>query len=253
MLWANLDMTTRRTLLEKGLPLHFYLEVLLHQSAAVRELAKDTLQIVNTKMLTINSYGAADLPGDFVDEVAVSFPGAQLSHIPKRDDLNPLRYVNPTTGAFEPWTTSETDPQTGLFPGAPVGCFWYWNVNDFGEPTGRYFGASGGVRYGYQIFRERRQIQFTGNFTSEDTNQVAFMYVSNGQHVDNASQIDWRAFSAIQSYGDWKMSVRADMKDSPEASTFIWQKRNLRAEMNDLTCTDIINIFRNSYTAAYKT
>lgn len=251
MLWANLDMITRRTLLEKGLPLHYYLEILLHQSACVRDLVKDTLQIVNTCQIAINSYGAADLPVDFVDEVAVCMPVAgELSPIPRKSNLNPLRNVE-TDGSFTPYTLqSEDSSQTGVFPGTPIGWYWFWNVNDFGEPTGRYFGLNGGCNYGYEIFRERRQIQFSEGFIGSDN--MLLMYISNGQRVDNATQIDWRAFRCIQTYSDWMSSPNANMKDAPEARTFYAEKRLLRAEMNDLTITDIIQILHKSYTATIK-
>lgn len=251
MEWCNLDMISRRSLLEKGLPLHYYLEYLLHQSAAIRELTKDTLQIVNTVSLAINSYGAADLPGDFVDEVAVSLPiGQHLSEIPKDNTLNPLRVID-SAGAFTTYADTELldNPQT-VFGWAPVGWGWYWAINDFGEPTGRFFGLHGGVSYGYQIFRERRQIQFSESLIG--AGNIVLMYVSNGQHVDNATQVDWRAHAAIQAYSDWKSSPNAAIKDSPEASTFYNEKRLLRANMSDLTITDIKQILRKNYRASIK-
>lgn len=252
MLFANLDMITRRSLLEKGLPLHFYLEYMLHHSAAVRDLAKDSLQLVNYVELAVNSYGAAELPADFSDEVAVSLPaGAELTPIPRKSSLNGLRNVD-STGQFVPWTQVTEDPVTGFFPGTPVGWYWYWNVNDFGEPTGRYFGLNGGVQYGYEIFRHRRQIQFTDNFINGECKPI-LSYISNGQHVDNATQIDFRAFRCIQTYADWRVSPNSDMKDAPEARTFYNEKRLLRAEIDDLTVSDIRNIFYSSYTATYKT
>lgn len=244
-------MITRRSLLEKGLPLHYYLEIMLHQSACIRDLAKDTLQIVNTCPLAVNSYGAADLPTDFMDEIAVCLPVAgELSAIPRKSNLNPLRNVE-TDGSFVPYTLQNEDSsQTGSFPGTPIGWYWFWNVNDFGEPTGRYFGLNGGAGYGYEIFGERRQIQFSEGFIG--TSNLVFMYISNGQHVDNATQVDWRAHRCIQTYSDWQSSPNAAMKDAPEARTFYAEKRLLRAEMNDLTIADIKNILRSSYTATIK-
>jgi len=251
MEFCNLDMTVRRTLLEKGLPVHYYLEYLLHQSACIRELTKDTLQIVNTLALSINSYGAADLPGDFVDEVAVCLPVGQFtSEIPKNDNINPLRVID-TNGSFTTYADASVleDPQT-VFGWAPVGWGWYWGINDFGEPTGRFFGLHGGVSYGYQVFRERRQIQFTEDLIGND--KVILKYISNGQHVDNATEIDWRAHATLQAYSDWKASPNASMKDSPEARTYYNEKRLCRAAFNDLTITDIKQILRKNYRASIK-
>jgi hypothetical protein len=250
MIWANLDMITRRSLLEKGLPLHYYLEHLLHSSSAVRELSKDTLQIVNTVELPVNSYFAATLPDDFVDDVGVFVPAGQLLQpVPKKNSISPLRAMN-SSGTFVPYTDLlNLNEQT--FFGYPSGWTFWWNINDWGEPTGRWFGAGGGAKAnGYQIFRERRQIQFTETFTSDT---AVLMYISDGQRADNATQIDARAIKCIQSYADWKSSPHAAMKDSPEAATFYNEKRLLRAQFDDLTVVDIKQIFYKAYMAAAKT
>jgi hypothetical protein len=247
---CNLDMIIRRSLLERGLPIHWYAEFLFHDSAAVRELSKDTLQIVNTVNIPINSYGAADLPGDFVDDVMCGIEaGGLLQEIPKKNNINPLRIHDTTSGAFVQHTNQAIDSLSGTYYGFVGAWNWFWNVNDYGEPTGRFFGAPGGVSYGYKIIRERRQIQFVG---ACNTDNVILMYISNGQHVDNATQIDWRAFRAIQTYSDWQRSPNASNEHSPEAYTYYNAKRLLRANMNDMTVADVRNIVLNSYTASAK-
>jgi hypothetical protein len=141
---------------------------------------------------------------------------------------------------------SNSEGQT-IFDG---GLIWFWNINDLGESTGRYFGAGGGARLnGYQVFKERRQIQFTETFTSDE---AIVMYIGNGQSADNASKVDWLAFRAIQSYTDWQRSPNAAMKDAPEARTYYNEKRLLRANLNDLTTIDIINIIRKNSFASPK-
>ena len=252
MTYATLDEIVRRSLLEKGMPLHYYFEYLLHGSAAVRELAKDTLKIVNTVNLKLNDYGACDLPGDFVDEVSVGIPvGGLVQPLAKKDSINPIRIHDGTTGAFEKYEDAANLNNSMLtFYGLNLSYFFYWNVNDYGEPTGRYYGANGGAHQnGYKVVRERNQIQFTGAIT---TDNIVLQYISNGQSADNATMIDYRAFAAIQSYMDWKSSPNASFKDSPEARTYFNNKRLLRANMNDLTTTDIVNILRSSYTATVK-
>lgn len=249
---TTLDQITRRSLLEKNLPLHYYFEYLVHGASAIRELSKDTLKIVNSANLPLNGYNAVDLPSDFVDDIGVYIPvGGALQPIPKRDNINPIRVHDGTSGAFEPYNNGQSS-NSGEFTffGINTSYFWYWNVNDFGEPTGRYFGANGGAyQNGYKVIKERRQIQFTGTFTSDN---VVLLYISNGQSADNATQVDWLAFRAIQTYTEWQRSPNANFKDSPEARTFYNEKRLLRAELNPLTREDIINTIRSGYTAAMK-
>lgn len=248
MLWSNLDSITRRRLLELRLPLHYYLEVLLHASTCLRELHIDTLKIINYVELPINDYFAADLPGDFVDDVGVGIPVGQfLQPVSKRDNITNLRNVN-DSGAFVPFTDSNASGDT--FFGFNGNWLWWWNINDFGEPTGRYFGANGGANAnGYKIIKERRQIQFTETFTSDT---AVLMYISDGQRADNATQVDTLALKTIQTYIDWQLSPNYAMKDAPEARTYENERRKLIARTDDLTATDIRQIVHRAYTAAIK-
>lgn len=249
MIFSTLDTITRRYLLEKGLPIHWYLEVMTHCSTAIRELSFDSLKIINSARLPVNSYGAIDLPDDFVDDLAVCIPvGDSLSRLPKQDWLNPIRIHDTTTGEFTPYTTTADDGSQDFaaFPGI---WNWYWNVNSYGEPTGRLFGSSGGTAQGYSLEKKRRQIQLTDNFQNSN---VVLLYISDGQRADNATQVETLAQMAIQAWCDWKRSPNAAIKDSYEASTYYNEKRTLRARLNDLTRTDILNIIRNSYTGAVK-
>ena len=252
MQYATLDSITRRSLLEKSLPLQYYLEYLLHGSSAIRELSMDTLKIINTVNLKLNDYGAVDLPGDFVDDVSVGIPvGGIVQPLVKRDNINSLRIHNGTTGAFEQHADAANLNQSMLtFYGLNLNYFFYWNISDYGEPVGKYFGSNGGAHQnGYKVIKERNQIQFTGAIT---TDNVILTYISNGQSVDNATMVDWAAHSAIQAYSDWKSSQNAAFKDSPEARTFYNEKRLLRARLNPLTTTDIVDTLRTAYSAAIK-
>lgn len=248
----TLDIVIRRSLLERSLPIHYYSEILFHQSAAIRELSKDTLQIINTVYLPVNAYGSVELPSDFVDDLAVSnSAGGNLTPIPHATNINPLR-LKDSTGNFIPYpsTNVNLDDQTILnFYFGTFGWSWYFNFNDYGEPTGRYFGSNGGTSIGYQVFRERRQIQLTG---MSGCTGIILMYISNGQSIDNATQIDWRAHRAIQCYSDWQRSPNASNLYSPEAKTYYNEKRLLRANMNEMTIEDVKNTFRSAYSAAIK-
>jgi hypothetical protein len=241
-------MIVRRSLLERGYPIHYYAEYLLHASSCIRQLTYDTLKIINSVSLPVNSYYAVDLPEDFVDDISVNVPtGSFLKPVPKNDSINPLRLVDPTTGQFVPYKDAgQNETVYGINPS----WLWYWNVNDYGEPTGRFYGAGGGERAnGYKLLKERRQIQLTETFTGDT---IVLLYISDGQSVNSATQIDMLAFSTIQAYIDWKTSPNAARKDSYEARTYADEKRLLRAKLNDLTVVDIKNIVRKQFMAAIK-
>ena len=248
---CNLDMICKRWLLERNLPIQYYMEALFHGASALRELSKDTLQIVNTVNLPLNSYFSADLPSDFVDDVGVFIPvGNLLSPVPKIDALTPLRLHN-NAGQFVPYASTENQNINNLnLIGGNQAWTFFWNVDDYGEFTGRSFGANGGDYYnGYKVVKERRQIQFTQTFTNTN---IVLQYISNGQSADNATQIEWLAFQAIIAYIDWKRSPNAAIKDSYEAATFYNEKRLLRANLSSLTLTDLKNVLRSNYTAGIK-
>ena len=78
------------------------------------------------------------------------------------------------------------------------------------------------------------------------------MYISNGQSVNNATQIDYKAFQTIRSYQDWMRSPNKNNENSPEGRKYLNQKRLLKARLNDLTKVDIQNIVRLAYTAGIK-
>lgn len=251
MIFANLDAIVRRGLLENGLPIHYYPEFLFHSATCLRELTFDTLKVINTQNLPVNSYGAIDIPGDCQDILSVSNPvGDSLSALPKQEWLNPLRIFNPPTGEFIPYslnTDNQADNTFFWFPG--IWGSYYWNVSAYGEPTGRFFGAPGGTSIGYKIIPERRQIQMTDGFQGEN---IIVMYVSDGQSTDSATQIDIKATQTIRAWQEWKRSPNANDDNSPEGRAFYNQKRILRGRLNDMTRTDLLNILRNAYSAAIK-
>ena len=251
MVFSTLDIITRRWLLERGLPIHFYAEGLYHSATCIQLLTQDTLQVINAANLLVNDYGAIDLPDDFDEDLSVCVPvGDSLSALPKQDRLSPLRIHDTTTGDFTPYPNQTiTNGLPNVFFGFPNQWSYFWNVNDLGEPVGRRFGAHGGTSEGYQVFKQRRQIQLTSSFIGTS---VVLLYISDGQSVDNASQVDTKAIQCVKSFIDWKRSPNAAIKDSMEAGTYYNEKRRLRTLLNPTTKVDILNVLRESYTAGLK-
>lgn len=251
MLWATVDNIVRRQLLEKSYPIHWYAEYLFHASTCIRQLSTDTLKIINSANLPVNTdSNSVTLPSDFVDDIAVTIPvGDLLQYVPKKNNLNPLRIHDATTGQFVPYTDLTTQGENTVF-GFIGNWYWFWNISDYGEPTGRYFGAGGGEKLnGYMLVKERNQIQLTGTFTSEN---VVLLYISDGQSIDNATRVDSLAIDAIKSYINWMTSPSAGIERSPEGMSYYNQRRLLRARLNDLTLTDLRDIIRSNIMATIK-
>lgn len=240
MIYTTLDTIVRRQLLAKRLPLHYYSEFLTHASTALRELSFDTLRLINTVRLTLDKTSAAYLPCDYVDWVAVGKPAGQfIQPIAQRDTITPLVNYN-TQGQPIPYG-APSDEVT--FWGLWNGWTWFWNIDDLGETTGRMYGMNTGNVTGFKVFKERGQIQLTENYCGD----IVLQYISDGQCIDNATQVDVQAQAAIDAYVFWKRSPNADAKDSPEARTFAAEWRKLRARKNELTIPDLKNILYKNY------
>lgn len=247
MKYTTLDKIIRRNLLAKRLPLHYYVEFLVHASTCLRELTFDTLRIINTVELELNDYYAVDLPCDYVDWTKVGVKTGQFVRpITQRDSINRSR-AQDSQGNY----TTYTDPDTANqdFPFWP-GFWWFNNIDDLGENTGRLYGFDTGVpNDGFKVIKERRQIQFT---ESMETSTVVLEYISDGQTSDNATQIDPYAQNAIEAFINWKRSPNADIDRSPEARSYFNQRRILRARMSQLTLADIRQILYRNYRASIK-
>ncbi len=158
-----------------------------------------------------------------------------------------MRYLSSTGNFIQPSTNNNFIINDGFYG---TGWNYYWNVNDYGEFLGKEYGVGGGdKRNGYRIIKERRQIQFLESVISES---VVLQYISDGQSIDNASQVDTMAIACIQSYMDWKTSRNAAIERSPEGLTYFNKKRNLRSRLNDTTISDVKNIYRSNYHASIK-
>ena len=251
MLFTNFDQIVRRNLLDKGRSIHYYFEELLHATACVRELTFDTLRIVNYLELPVDPTDmSVTLPDDFVDDVAVTIPvGGFLQPIVKNDSITEIRTISPT-GAYENPTTGFNPNGSETFYGFNTNWFWFWNITDYGEPTGRYFGAHGGPKLnGYKVIKSQRRIQMTQIFTSPT---IVLIYISDGQRADNASLIDVEAFATIQAWIEWKKGPNAQNNNSPEGQYYYNERRKLNTRLDGTTADDIRGIILSAYNAAMK-
>lgn len=247
MRFITLDKIIRRNLLAKRLPLHYYVEYLVHASTCLRELTFDSLRIINTVELTLNDYCAADLPCDYVDWTKVGIKmGQYVRPITQRDSVNRLRNQDSQGDYIKYQEPSMYNMDFPYWPG-----FWmFQNVDDLGENLGRFYGYNAGnVPDGFKILKERSQIQFL-----ESSRNTVFVleYISDGQTSDNASQVDPYAWSAIEAFINWKRTPNADNDHSPEAFNYKSQRRLLRARMSELTLYDLRQILFRNYRASIK-
>lgn len=236
MRFYTLDMIVRGMLLEKRLPLHFYVEFLVHASNCLRELTLDTLKIVNTTMVHVNSNYSVDIPPGTLDVIAVSKPrGARFKSLPRLNDINSV--VNKDEyGTPIPFGQGEESPLRFFPDWEPLD-----NFNEHGEYEGGNYGIPRTIRTGYDVFPERNQIQLTENI---NCSHVLVMTIPDGSCIDSASQVTPKAINAITQWTNWKRSPNADNIYSPEGRSWGHAWKQLRSRVNPISGADIKYIIR---------
>lgn len=252
MVYTSLDTITRSVLLQKGLPLHWYVQFLKYATDGVRELSFDSMQAISTVTLSIDQRNfAANLPCDYIDWIKVGVPQGQfVQPLVQRQSIN--RLTNYTT-LGQPVTYGDAQTVNLDFPFWP-GYWMFQNVDDLGENVGRLFGYNTAFTNNFfKVIPERGQIQFAE--TLEQTTCV-LEYIGSGMTTSNSTKIDPLAQAAVEAYMDWKYKLhsrRFNGNDIEEAfRLYTIELRRYRARKDELTPWDIRQAVYRSYMGAPK-
>ncbi|MEJ7914092.1 MAG: hypothetical protein WKF70_13110, partial [Chitinophagaceae bacterium] len=74
MKYISLHEITHSILLADNKSVHYYMRVLKHSVDCLRELHFDVIGSLKSKKIEVNTYGAIELPCDYVDAVRVGLP-----------------------------------------------------------------------------------------------------------------------------------------------------------------------------------
>lgn len=239
MRWTTLDEMVSNVLLQRGKSIHWYLQYLTYACNCLRELHFDTLRVVNTEKLLLNSYYAVTIPCDYVDFVRIGVPNGQfVQPLVNRPGINRLNNREDGGGKI-PYGSANDDSDMiyNVLPG---------NHTTSGESIGRYFGFQARmISDGYKIVKERNEIQFDENI---GTNYIILEYISDGNHADAATKITPYAQATIDAYIKWQEKENSrtygEMEKERAKQEFENQSRKLRARMSDLTLDDIKRVMR---------
>jgi hypothetical protein len=253
MNFTSLDTITRSMLLQKGLPLHWYVQFLKYSADCIRELSFHSLRVINTVTLPISQITfAADLPCDYVDWVEVGVPQGQfVQPLVQRESLNNL---TAHTAQGQPTSYGNAQTVNMDFPFWP-GYWMFQNVDDLGENIGRLFGYNTAFSNNFfKIIPERGQIQFSESLQQTTAN---LQYISSGQTTSNVTRIDPQAQAVVEAYDDWKYKSHSRRFSPGEAEqAFAHYKielRLFRARKSNVTPWDIRNIIYKNYIGSPKT
>lgn len=253
MQYSCLDKIVKGVLLQKGLPMHWYLQCLLYARNALRESAFDELKIVNTVLLDVVVPGFyAELPPDFVDETLVAVRvGQKLRPLVPVQNLNPLHAYD-SQGAITNYYDLNSD-STEIVYTYPFGIFWGTTlIDDYGENIGRLYGWGAGNEVDtYEIVRARCQIQLNENICWD---KIVLQYISNGMCSDAATQVDPYAEQTITDYIFWHLkrcNRNYSMGECQYEESQYWRSRKiLRARKDELNTIIMARILQRTYMAA---
>ncbi len=255
MTTVTLDAIVRNFILKRRYTIHWYLEFIVYAKDCLRNLSEDDLQVINTKLLPVNSYNVVDLPADFLDYTLVGVQvGQNVKPLVETSKIN--RMINRNSD-LEPIKYSETQVNTNnqIYYGALYPFYLhtvYWN--EYGEPTGRLYGMGAGVQDDvFSIFPERNQIQLTENMTVDN---IVLEYISDGMNADAATRITPYAYDTIDAYILWQMKCNTRTYGAGEAEyakqEYIDQRKILRARLNPMTIEMWKRLFQRATYAAPK-
>jgi|HubBroStandDraft_2_1064218.scaffolds.fasta_scaffold00002_7 hypothetical protein len=253
MYFTSLDTITRSMLLQKGLPLHYYVQFLKYSADCVRELSYDSMRAVSTATLPISQQDfAADLPCDYVEWIKVGVPQGQfIQPLVQRESIN--RLTNYTAQGV-PTTYGNAQTVDLDFPFWP-GYWMFQNIDDLGENVGRLFGYNTAFSNNYfKVIPERGQIQF-----AETLQQTCCVleYISSGQTVSNATKIDPLCQAAVEAYAEWKWKQHGRKSSPGEVDVALQmykiELRRFRARKDNMTPWDIRQTIYKNYIGASKT
>jgi hypothetical protein len=208
-------------------------DFLIYAQRGFEELHFDTLGNVRTVKLEINSYNAVTIPDDFLDMCKIGVVNGQfVKPLISRNGINRLNNF-------------DTDGTTKIkYPETDVSLFSFFypglSYNDHLEFTGRMYGYKADRSDSYKILKERNEIQLHQDI---DATEVILEYISDGSEVDNATQINPYAKSAIEAYINWKWKENnrsySEYERTRAQRQFDHQHKILRARLNPLTLSDI--------------
>lgn len=241
----TIDTIVRESLLDKGLPLHFYTRHLHHALRIYDELALDfPMGNVKTIELSITSYNRAVLPSDYIDFVSVNAKnGERLVGLERVRNLN-KQYNYDDSGNKIPYPTATPigiyeEMSTLLLSGGRT-------VNFRGEQTGRLYGRTRKPQLIFDIDEVNQEIVF-GNMI-EGLTKVTLIYITSGASTSIANTVTPYATDVIIKYIDW-MALKAmggrlgDIQLAEQA--YHNAKRILRSRLHGMDRAEILGAIRN--------
>jgi hypothetical protein len=234
----TLDNVIRRTLAMKGLPIHYYMTMLLYSRRGLDEMSFNSLQKVSTAVLTFDAANQCNLPSDYVEAVDIWWEqGDKAKALGFGERMN-FRNTNDTGFAV-------VADQITLSSSFNTPSLWMPNFyNEFGTGKGRMFGSN-------VIFHNTFTINREAGFIRRDNQNalitsITLVYLTTPQKNASAQTvIHPMAQNALIDYLNWKWDEYTKHPDYPNRrKEFYNQYRILRAMLDKTSTVEIMRSLR---------
>ena len=237
----TVDYIARSYLLDKGYPIHWYIDAINQASNFLKNQNMVSLRLVKPVELTVNSYGAITLPCDYLMWVKVGLPNGQFVRpLEQRDGLNRINnVVDNVKVPHNNSLTSDAYYSVRLLSNF----FWYENTDKYGENLGRQFSGVPDGTNTFKVLLERNEIQLDERY-SGDT--VILEYIASQDNPTAAAKVNPIVLFAAKAYIDWQLKFNnrnVPMQDKQEAERHYWRElRRARSNLFDYSLTDILGL-----------
>lgn len=191
---TKIDSLVRQVLLEKGLPVHFYIRLLSWSLDCLKELELDIIGKIKTDELVANNLGRVKLPCDYVDWARVGTVSGQyvLRMAPNDNYARALR--QDSSGAYAPYSDGEYTSE--YLWNSPYVMDWFDKNGSF---RGRGFGGNGTPTDTFMVIGD--EMQLNNNYAEGD--RITLDYLSFDQ-ASASSYAPKYSESTIRSYMEYK-------------------------------------------------
>lgn len=258
MVWYSIDSVIKNVLLRRGYPIHFYLDFLISGKDGVRQLAIDSMPIINTVLLPLSASNAAQIPDDFVDYTKIGIRvGQMVKPLVEKSSINRLVYYG-SAGTPDKYN-GITDIPSATNSGLAEPYLFGWDTvtwDSYGEYVGRQYGfrGSGSEWDSFAIIPERGEIQCDENL---DVSAIVVEYVSDGMSADAASKIHAYAVDTLEAYMIWQFKENNRTYNLGERQLakdeYTRQYQIFLARQNPLTIEVLKRIVNRNYRGSIRT
>jgi len=250
MIDITIDSIIRKQLSMMGLPIHYYVPMLVIARRGLEEMHFDTLQKVKYALLTIDAANEALLPADYVELVYAGIEhGDKVRNIGQNDDMN----ARDNGGVAFPQTENQYRYSLGL-PGVDTFLF-----DEYGQFKAGQFGRNVTWDESFKINREEGFVRVDNK---SNITQLHLVYIGMPEKISNKSVIHPFAQQALMDYINWKWAeytVNRNQYSTWREPDYLIKRREfynqyriLRGRKNKMTTVEIKRAIRRNIKLSVK-